>query len=247
MRVCYQRDPPRLENGSFLGAFLSASNKYVEILCYLREPFQHFGCIQKLSGLFLTKFENSTEMLCYFLYYFLKTLVFGGSPKIWQPVTPLVGGESVINGATPSSLNSNSSFSLVTIYIDKSVSNKYMESSVSDLQNLKPEVKVTYDMSNWTEYSFVVFSNLNAVPSMSDKMFAQAIKELFEKHLDMNVNPEVSIIFGQNMRGLIALHELVKLRPNLRKNCAAVSSISFQARKVSLFARRLGGGGGERE
>ena len=123
--------------------------------------------------------------------------------------------------------------------MDKSVSNKYMESSVSDLQNMRPDVKVTYDMSNWTEFNFVVFSNLNAVPSMSDKMFAQATKELFEKHLDMNVNQEVSIIFGQNLRGLIALHELVKLRPDLRKNCAAVSSISFQARKVSLFARRL--------
>ena len=112
-----------------------------------------------------------------------------------------------------------------------------MESSVADLLNINPEVKVTNDMSNWTEFNFVVFSNLNAAPSIDDKMFAQAIRNLFEKHLDMNVNKDVNIIFGQNMRGLIALHELVKLRPDLTRNCAAISSIAFQARKVSLLTR----------
>ena len=114
-----------------------------------------------------------------------------------------------------------------------------MESSISDLLNLKPEVKVIYDMSNWTDYNFVVFSNLDATPSMSDKMFSQAMKSLFEKHLDMNVSQDVNIIFGHNMRGLVALHELVKLRPDLRTNCAAISSISFQARKVSVLARKV--------
>ena len=71
--------------GIFLGAFLGAFEKYVEILCYFRELFQRFGIIRKLFGAFLTNFGNSTEILCYFL----KAPEFGRSPKIWEPVTAL--------------------------------------------------------------------------------------------------------------------------------------------------------------
>ena len=55
-----------------------------------RELFQGFGSIRKLFGAFLTNFENSTEILCYFLCYFLKTPEFGRSPEIREPATPLV-------------------------------------------------------------------------------------------------------------------------------------------------------------
>ena len=70
---------------------------------------------------------------------------------------------------------------------------------------------------------------------MCDKAFAQSMKNLFEKHLEMNVDEDVKIIFGQNFRGLIAMRELVKVRPDLKKNCVAVSSILFQGRKVNFL------------
>ena len=69
--------------------FLGAFDKYVEILCCFWELFQRFGSIRKLFGAFLTNFENSTEILCYFLCYFLKTPKFGRSPEIRELATPL--------------------------------------------------------------------------------------------------------------------------------------------------------------
>ena len=69
---------------------MGAFGKYVEILCYYRELFQRFGSIGKLFGVLLTNFENNTEILCYFLCYFLKTPKFGRSPEIWEPATPLL-------------------------------------------------------------------------------------------------------------------------------------------------------------
>ena len=77
------------EFGSFSGAFLNAFDKYVEILCHFWELFQRFGSIRKLFRAFLSNFENGTEILRYFLCYFVKTPEFGRSPEIWEPATPL--------------------------------------------------------------------------------------------------------------------------------------------------------------
>ena len=109
-----------------------------------------------------------------------------------------------------------------------------MDSTVTDLLNIKPTIKVIHNSEDWTYYDYLVFGNLNAAPGISDKAFAQAINNLFEKHLELNVDSDVKIIFGQNFRGLIALRELVKVRPDLKKNCVAVSSILFQGRKVTV-------------
>ena len=43
--------------------------------------------IWKLFGVFLTNLENSTEILCYFLWYFLKTPKFGRSPESREQAT----------------------------------------------------------------------------------------------------------------------------------------------------------------
>ena len=64
-------------------------DKNVEILCYFWELFAHFGSVQKLLKVFSTYFENSIEILCYFLCYFLKYPEFGWSPKIWELATTL--------------------------------------------------------------------------------------------------------------------------------------------------------------
>ena len=50
-----------------------------------QELFQGFGSIWKLFEAFLTNFENSAEILCYFL----KTSEFGRSLKIREPATAL--------------------------------------------------------------------------------------------------------------------------------------------------------------
>ena len=41
------------------------------------------------------QFQNSTEILCYFLCYFLKTPEFGRSPEFREPATPLVPNMTV--------------------------------------------------------------------------------------------------------------------------------------------------------
>ena len=97
---------------------------------------------------------------------------------------------------------------------------------------MSPSVKVINNSNDWSEFQHIVFSNLNVAPGLSDYAFAEAMRNLFEKHLPMKVDGDVNIVFGQNFRGLIAMHELVKLRPDLKKNCVAVSSIVFQGRQV---------------
>ena len=77
------------KNGSFSGAFLGAFDKYVENLCNFRELFQCFGSICKLYEEFFTNFENSTEILCYYLCCFQKTPEFRRFSKIWDPATAL--------------------------------------------------------------------------------------------------------------------------------------------------------------
>ena len=109
-----------------------------------------------------------------------------------------------------------------------------MESVVTDILNINPDIKVINSSNDWTAFQYIVFSNLNVAPAVSDKAFAQAMKDLFEKQLPMVVDSDVNIVFGQNFRGLIAMHELVKLRQDLKKNCVAVSSIVFQGRQVKL-------------
>ena len=66
-------------------SFLSAFDKYVKSMCYFRELFQCFGSIRKLFGMYVTNFENSKEILCFFL----KTPEFGRSPEIREPAKPL--------------------------------------------------------------------------------------------------------------------------------------------------------------
>ena len=85
-------------SGAFREPFLSAFDKYVEILCY----FGSFSKVLVPFGNFLehffTNFENSTEILCFFLCFYLKTPKFGISPKIREPATALMhtAGEYVI-------------------------------------------------------------------------------------------------------------------------------------------------------
>ena len=133
----------------------------------------------------------------------------------------------------------NSSLFKVTIYVDRRVTSDSMESVVSDLLNISPDVKVINNSDDWSEFQFIVFSNLNAAPGISDQAYAKAMKNLFEKHLPMAVDNGVNIVFGQNFRGLIAMHELVKLRQDLKKNCVAVSSIVFLGRQVKLDSLKL--------
>ena len=64
--------------------------KNVEILCYFGSFLGCFCAVRKLFGVFLTYFENSTEILCYFLCYFLKSPEFGRSPEIREQATTLV-------------------------------------------------------------------------------------------------------------------------------------------------------------
>ena len=70
--------------------FWGVFDKYVEILCFFRELLERFGSIRKLFGLFWTNLEISTEILCYFLCYFLITPEFGRSPEIREPATALL-------------------------------------------------------------------------------------------------------------------------------------------------------------
>ena len=111
----------------------------------------------------------------------------------------------------------------------------FMESVVTDLLNINPDIKVINNSNDWSAFEYIVFSNLNTAPALNDEAFAQAMKDLFEKHLPMVVDSDVNIVFGQNFRGLIAMHELVKLRQDLKKNCVAVSSIVFQGRQVKIY------------
>ena len=48
-----------------------------------------FDPIPRLRARPKCQFQNSTEILCYFLCYFLKTPEFGRSPEFWEPATAL--------------------------------------------------------------------------------------------------------------------------------------------------------------
>ena len=104
---------------------------------------------------------------------------------------------------------------------------------------MSPSVKVINNSNDWSEFQHIVFSNLNVAPGLSDYAFAESMRNLFEKHLPMKVDGDVNIVFGQNFRGLIAMHELGKLRPDLKKNCVAVSSIVFQGRQVREGLKKM--------
>ena len=54
-----------------------------------------FDPIPRLRARPKCEFENSTEILCYFLCYFLKTPEFGRSPEFREPATALRAGGQV--------------------------------------------------------------------------------------------------------------------------------------------------------
>ena len=72
-------------NWELFGSFLDAFDKYVDIMCYFWEIFQHFGSIRRLFGALFTNLENSTEITCHFL----KTPEFRRSSKILELATTL--------------------------------------------------------------------------------------------------------------------------------------------------------------
>ena len=74
-----------------------------------------------------------------------------------------------------------------------------MDASVADLKNMRPDIRVIHT-TDWTEFDYIIFNNLNAAPKLSDKNFAVGMKDLFENHLQLKVNPNVNILFGQNLR-----------------------------------------------
>ena len=60
-----------------------------------RDFFLRFCAVRKLFGVFLTYFEDSTEILYYFLCYFLKSPEFGRSPEIREQATTLAQEEPI--------------------------------------------------------------------------------------------------------------------------------------------------------
>ena len=45
----------------------------------------------------------------------------------------------------------------------------FLEGTVSDLLNIKPEVKVINNSDDWTNYQYLVFGNLNVAPGQTWK------------------------------------------------------------------------------
>ena len=74
-----------------------------------------------------------------------------------------------------------------------------MDASLADLKNMRQDMEVIHT-TDWTEFDYIIFNNLNAAPKLSDKDFSVAMKNLFEKHLQLKVKPDVNILFGQNIR-----------------------------------------------
>ena len=74
-----------------------------------------------------------------------------------------------------------------------------MDSTVQDLTNIRPEVKVTNEL-DWSDFDVIVFGNLNPNPKVEDQKYAQAMKNLFESHLKMKLKESSKVLFGQNMR-----------------------------------------------
>ena len=65
-------------------------------LGYFWELFRPFRSNCELFRVLMSYFENSTEILCYFLFYFRKSPKFGRGFKIWEPSlsTALVPGHN---------------------------------------------------------------------------------------------------------------------------------------------------------
>ena len=53
--------------------------------------------------------------------------------------------------------------------MDKAVTTEFMEGTVSDLLNIKPEVKVINNSDDWTKYQYLVLGNLNVAPGQTWK------------------------------------------------------------------------------
>ena len=62
-------------------------------------------------------------------------------------------------------------------------------------------------------YDYVVIPNLNIFPSYNERRYADVVSKLFRMHLtDIKWNEDVTVVLGQNFRGLIAAHEIAKVK-----------------------------------
>ena len=62
-------------------------------------------------------------------------------------------------------------------------------------------------------YDYVVIPNLNIYPSYDDSQYAELVSKLFRMHLkDIMWKDGVTVVLGQNFRGLIAAHEIAKVQ-----------------------------------
>ena len=87
------------------------------------------------------------------------------------------------------------------MFIDPTVHSQFMTSSVQDLLNIRPNVKVIH-VVDWSTYNTVIFNNLDANPKMTDQDFATVMHNMFEKLSEkgLKVKENASIVFGQNLR-----------------------------------------------
>ena len=87
------------------------------------------------------------------------------------------------------------------MFIDPTVNCQFITSTVQDLQNIRPNVKVIHVL-DWSTYDTVIFNNLDANPKMTDKDFATVMHNMFEKlsKKGLQLDEDVSIVFGQNLR-----------------------------------------------
>ena len=66
---------------------------------------------------------------------------------------------------------------------------------------------------DWRMYDYVVIPNLNIFPSHNERRYADVVSKLFSMHLtDIKWKADVTVVLGQNFRGLIAAHELAKVK-----------------------------------
>ena len=87
------------------------------------------------------------------------------------------------------------------MFIDPTVNCQFITSTVQDLLNIRPNVKVIHVL-DWSTYDTVIFNNLDANPKMTDKDFATVMHNMFEKlsKKGLQLDEDVSIVFGQNLR-----------------------------------------------
>ena len=87
------------------------------------------------------------------------------------------------------------------MFVDPTVNCEFITSSVQDLLNIRPNVKVIHVL-DWSIYNTVIFNNLDANPKMTDKDFATVMLNMFEKlsKKGLQFNEDVSVVFGQNLR-----------------------------------------------